>query len=247
LKDINIQETLKALNTDGIVIFENFFNSVELQELNQEYEKILSDKSVQFPENKNAANINESYLSKNKLHALYSAFFSTQFITLSSEVWGKEFEHCHDIYVMKDIEGSYNIAQDLHFDIIKQLKFFIYLNDIDENNGAFEYVAGSHKWTEKLRENSPNEINFKNREISRNLPKEYGSSKPLIAKAGTVFIFDTNMFHRAGEFKSGVRKIIRGHTWNHHPGSQVDNGLSAYTNNSFAKKALRKLLRVFSI
>lgn len=73
---------------------------------------------------------------------------------------------------------------------IKFLKFFIYLNDVDENGGPFVYIKTSHRkkfwgWLKKYRWNDD--------EIEMRYPKQ----KVLCTgKIGDMFIADTTGFHK---------------------------------------------------
>ena len=102
----------------------------------------------------------------------------------------------------------------MHYDVQKCLKFFIYLNDVTANNGAFVFIGGTHHWVENIRRSSDaSNITFENRDFSRKLPFDESHVIPLEAKAGTMFIFDTDIFHRTGTTSLGERKIMRGHTY----------------------------------
>ena len=82
------------------------------------------------------------------------------------------------------------------------------------NKGDFEYVPGTHKWVENLRRSDrASENTFENRELSQQLPYQEEDIRAIEVPAGTLFIFDTDMFHRTGTTSVGERRIMKGHTY----------------------------------
>ncbi len=118
-----------------------------------------------------------------------------------------------DVFQTLDTINSDHIAQKPHFDRIPTLKFMLYINDIDENNGAFCLSPGSHHW---VRQNfplpRPKHSDKDYFEKSRNLPSP--SIENLIqikGKAGQLLIFHTDCIHHQGIVKKGDTRIIRAH------------------------------------
>ena len=105
---------------------------------------------------------------------------------------------------------KYHNTQYLHADVVfPSVKIWIYLNDVNEENGAFVFAKGSHtpswKWT-------LNEYKMSLR------PQDYGCITPeyaesagiletsLSAPANTVIISNHMGYHRRGEFRLGARR-----------------------------------------
>jgi hypothetical protein len=85
----------------------------------------------------------------------------------------------------------------------KFVKFFFYLNDVDENGGPFCYVRGSHRqrfkgWSSKVRW-TPEEI-----------IAQYGADRIVLltAQLGDMLIADTNGFHRGTKVLSTDRSML---------------------------------------
>jgi ectoine hydroxylase-related dioxygenase (phytanoyl-CoA dioxygenase family) len=85
----------------------------------------------------------------------------------------------------------------------KFLKFFFYLNDVDENGGPFCYVRGSHKnkfkgWTSKYRWTLDEIVAI------------YGEDKivKLTANLGDMIVADTTGFHRGAKARSADRSML---------------------------------------
>ena len=85
----------------------------------------------------------------------------------------------------------------------KFIKFFIYLNDVDEKTGPFCYTEGSHKqkfydWKSKYRWNHEEIENI------------YGKDriKYLTGKAGDVLVANTTGFHRGVKCAESERRML---------------------------------------
>ena len=118
-----------------------------------------------------------------------------------------------DVFQTLDNPNTFHSAQKPHFDRIPTLKFLLYLNDINLENGPFSLSPGSHHWVEKKfpipRENFNNETLLEN---SRNLPDIIlGNLQKVPGKAGQLLIFTTDCIHHQGIVQSGETKIIRAH------------------------------------
>ena len=139
------------------------------------------------------------FFSSTGMQDLIDAYFANRNIQANTKIWA-----------IKDTEKITHIAQDLHFDISRTLKYFLYLNDVTEENGAFRCIPGSHNSiTKGIRIRYKDEINYNNRHLSR-VKEQEGESMCVEGKAGTLIIFDTNVLHQAGFCSKGYRKIMRG-------------------------------------
>ena len=85
------------------------------------------------------------------------------------------------------------------------VKTFLYLRDVDETNGPFCYVPGTHKpsaLTQKIgRLNYPNDG-----VIERKFPPD--RRRMCTGKAGTLIFCDTTGFHKGGHPTAGVRFLV---------------------------------------
>ncbi len=116
------------------------------------------------------------------------------------------FDHMSLAISAKSKEPDSNAAQLFHFDLErpKWLKFFIYLNDVDENNGPHFFVPKTHK-------------NFGIKKVIRNkgysriddeiIKKFYSEIKTIKGKKGTLLIEDTRGLHKGSVVKENYRCI----------------------------------------
>jgi ectoine hydroxylase-related dioxygenase (phytanoyl-CoA dioxygenase family) len=94
------------------------------------------------------------------------------------------------------------------------LKFFIYLTDTDEHNGAMRVLPGSNLRNRHDRERAMRDINLN--DIANVLPEPQTPSIPVCGPAGTLFVFDTDVCHGASAVEPGRhRRTMRGHTHAH--------------------------------
>lgn len=87
-------------------------------------------------------------------------------------------------------------------DDYKLIKIFMYLNKVEENNGPFTYIKGSHKnpW-----------VNFSGDEYDINKIYEvYGKESicRLTGNVGTIIFADTNGLHCGQKLKHGKRYLV---------------------------------------
>ena len=106
-----------------------------------------------------------------------------------------------------------HIAQSPHFDRIPTLKFLLYLNDMDKNNGAFMLSPSSNNWVKnKFGIPRPPFMSKDYLNVTRNPPQLLlNRLKPIEGKAGTLIIFDTDTIHHQGLVKEGESRILRFH------------------------------------
>ncbi|MEQ8625576.1 MAG: phytanoyl-CoA dioxygenase family protein [Vicingaceae bacterium] len=212
-----IDEILTLLKDFGVVILPDFLDSDDLNNLKSEFELLLSSpddaskKETPYSDGR-AIRITKKKLSKDSYPVTCKTFnsefmesFKNSYLTVKSTL-------NEEIFVVKDVKGSKHIANDMHFDVIPTLKFFIYLTDTTAKNGAFTCVPKSHLETKKIRESADKKISFKNREYTRELNYKEEDVFPIEGPAGTLIIFTSETFHKAGIVSEGERMVMRGHS-----------------------------------
>lgn len=132
-------------------------------------------------------------------------------------------EHfCRDIFMTREVPGDTMDRNGyLHFDRLWALKFMLYLSDVDEHSGAFSVIPGTHKLGARLRREQW-QITNQYADVLNRLEIDYpdlGYSKkqaqPLTGKAGTVIVFDSDIFHYGGvidsKYPHNSRFVVRAH------------------------------------
>jgi hypothetical protein len=100
---------------------------------------------------------------------------------------------------------------------------------VDVNEGQFQYIKGSHKWSSERKMND-----YSDDWINKNCKEEIVDFK---ASAGTLIIYDAKGIHRAKPFQNSkfVRKSVFVQFDNN-----IEDGTPIYLNTSFFKKELIK-------
>ena len=103
---------------------------------------------------------------------------------------------------------------------VKQSKSIVYLTDVDEDNGPFQYIKNSHNSKQVYLDSFKyNYDQFQNRfsetEVQRIIKKEPERLKTFAAPAGTVILTDTRGIHRGKPIKEGMRYALTNYLWMH--------------------------------
>ncbi len=95
----------------------------------------------------------------------------------------------------------------------RQFKSLLYLTDVNDDNGPFQVILGSHD-----RKNISNDsktanlesmqCQFNQQTVEKILKDEPERLKTLTAKAGTVVLVDTSTIHRGLPLKNGIRYAL---------------------------------------
>jgi hypothetical protein len=135
--------------------------------------------------------------------------------------------YCEDVYMTKEIHSDRGLARNgyLHFDRNWAFKILVYLSDVEEGCGPFSAVPKSHHLGKSLRQLGWDKYNKFEKIPNRadidfpDVKKLLGDVQPIYGKAGTVIIFNSDVFHLGGVVKPGKERwIIRSHSrsWHHY-------------------------------
>ncbi len=131
-------------------------------------------------------NVAQSYLNTNEL-SINATFFISNSLKISEE-------------------EKYKNAQYFHWDndFTKFFKLYIYLNDVNLDNGPHIFVPGTHKI--KKKENKLCRL-FSDESINRNYPE----TKTFLGKKGTCFLVDSYGIHKGLTPKNNYRLMLNIH------------------------------------
>jgi len=95
----------------------------------------------------------------------------------------------------------------------RQFKAILYLNDVTEENGAYQIIKKSHKLLPLLDDIKTGGLDYKivrfsDQQINKILNKNPERLHTLTGKAGTVIIKDCSAIHRGSPLKSGKRYAL---------------------------------------
>ncbi len=234
---------VEALERDGIVVVENFLLESEFDAVTREFEDANQDKKMSPYKGDPNARLwrTQIFLSPDSARQFPHIVENFQQSDLLNEVAGTvigrrvhERPHIYlDTYENLNDDGFENdIEIVLHADLhTATMKMFYYLNDVDESNGAFVYVKGSHKLTSR-RLAHEYDLSIRQAKLKRGMPirsellayrgKEVrniidpnrlramrAEETHFSVRANSLVIANNMGFHRRGEFSEGrPRKAI---------------------------------------
>lgn len=109
-------------------------------------------------------------------------------------------------------EGNSGSGFGWHVDhtILKYPKAMVYLCDVDKNNGAFQYINGTHNFLKKINIRLKNNFDFNQNffsenEISKFIENNNLSCSTIEGNAGSVILFDGSGIHRGSPLKEKLR------------------------------------------
>jgi len=95
----------------------------------------------------------------------------------------------------------------------RQFKAILYLNDVTEENGAYQIIKKSHKVLPLLDDIKTGGLDYKivrysDQQINKILNKNPERLHTITGKAGTLIIKDCSAIHRGSPLKSGIRYAL---------------------------------------
>jgi len=249
IPDSGVKEYIRTLKKDGIVIIPNFLNKETFTKLRNEFEKekqktefipfISPHLKDRYSESKLVfGTIKQTNDSQSNLFFLIDKHIrENHFIRkVASSVMKKNIDKfaVSRIFIYKKINDTLvdiETTRFFHSDVAyPSVKAFLYLNDVDKNNGAFIYSKGSHKLTfrrlifEYIK--SIRRAKVKAGDVSLEEKEEadkrgwHGLTEDeerflkikgfnIEGKANTLIIFNVMGYHRRGDFSSNnPRELI---------------------------------------
>lgn len=221
-----IDSYIEDVNKNGIVVLPNFFTGDELKSLQDECKRLAQNKA------------NTKHKMEDKTFRIYGADKESEIIKkLYSE--NELFNKVAEVYYGKSVnrtdtvyQESYPSSKDrfergfglsgFHFDgIPRRFKIFVYLEDVELENGPFTYIIGSNDLSSfgKLAKMKKQYVeggqtasgSYDHTYYSKEEEEKYKlweKATPMVAKAGSVIFGETRGLHAAGEVKSGSRKVL---------------------------------------
>lgn len=217
-KDSSLEDKMNLLKKEGVFKIDSFYSSKMIKGMHDETMHLVKKKAGNYEFGRN---LRGGELSKFRSSPhIFKAYSAKWMKDLNEAYVGHNDRYCKEIYATYDYLNDKGLGRNgyLHFDRYWAFKFFIYLTDIDKTNGAFSCVPGSHTKGKSIREGAWNKTKNYSKVKNRILydyddMKEYEKLiEPVEAPAGTVIVFDTDVFHMGGMVEDGKsRLVIRSH------------------------------------
>jgi hypothetical protein len=117
-------------------------------------------------------------------------------------------------------EGNLGSGQGWHRDspAFKQTKAILYLTDVSDANGPFQYLEGTHSPASVAIEQARNgftlnQNRFTDDEMDRVIARNPDRLRTLTASAGTLIVTDTRGLHRGMPIREGARYALTNYMW----------------------------------
>lgn len=194
----------EEFNENGFLVLSGFY---ELDnEILQKADNLMQDYSYKAGRRFLTHNVEEITHDLKKL--IYNQEIQMFFNSITAEHL-----RCKDVMLTHDYLNKIEINQFLHFDRWRSLKAMVYLTDVTEENGAFSVVPKTHSEGARLRriyKNLPYSV--RPNRIETDFPELYEKPEKIVAPAGTLILFDSDIFHKGGDINDGNERIlIRSH------------------------------------
>lgn len=174
----------KQFKKNGFVVIRNFFNSEEIDKINELYKTL------------NITNLDEIYTNlkdRDPQINLEIDLFLKNIYAPRLEKYFKNYSIGGGAFLIKGTGESSVSSLHQDWNVVDETKYYSMgvwcpLIDVNENNGCLQIVPGSHNWFNKLR-------SFNMPSICINFEDVNSVLKPVISKQGDAVIFAHNVFH----------------------------------------------------
>lgn len=204
----NTSHEIKELRENGIVIINNFLSDKECENHIIEIDKLIKNNSISWEDSEKS---DVRIMGYDNLNKKAKQMFSKIDHLFNDYI---DFRKNNNNFLMANKvtfkENNLGSGGGWHRDSInrRQLKFLIYLSDVNIVNGPFEYIPKTHHSINKFKTNKflTKKVRYSNDEIR--VFKDSLPSKIFNAKKGTCIIFDSSGLHRGTPIKKGFRYAI---------------------------------------
>ncbi|WP_420547763.1 phytanoyl-CoA dioxygenase family protein [Curvivirga sp.] len=215
-------EVLKRIQVYGAVVIKDFCPKEQLKSLDQDYWTVVDaeekDRSkyvnavIEFP-GSTVMSVLDYKVTAENLPTFHKIFWSEYMRSIAAKYFSPlKVSLNNTVYVTNDTSNpDQKHITDWHFDQLHSLKFYLYLEDTNEDNGALQIIPGSHH---EAFSRSNCGLMSGLEYFDNKIPEEQVvNAVNLNAQAGDLIIFDTNCFHRGGRIEPNkIRRVIRGHS-----------------------------------
>jgi len=203
----------ELLHKNGICIIENFWDEATCAAARAEIERIL----VEYPDYVHPhPKADFRVFGAENLSDLISRFSNNaMFRSMASRYNCTPTRTAFTMAAKMPVRlGSLGSGEGWHRDaFFRQFKAIIYLSDVTEENGPFQFIEGSYKLGNILKDIWHGKLGYmQNRirddQVDALLRKDTSRLQTYTAKAGTLILVDTSSIHRGMPIREGVRYAL---------------------------------------
>jgi len=200
----------------GLARIPGWLTEEQLGPLRDEFQALLADRSafvrpLEYPAGRAVA-LTRTDLDAARHPHTARVFGDPRLAEVCRAVYGPGHRLNEEIWLTRD-EPREDPINELHFDRIPSLKFFLYLRRTAEDDGALRCVPGSHHRTRAIARyhlrRGRRVVDLPNFDVPADLPP----SQPITGDAGCLVVFSTDVYHQGGRVAPGhERWVMRGHS-----------------------------------
>jgi hypothetical protein len=204
---------LKDLERDGICIIQGFWSAEDCAAARAEIDRVITEYPKYVNKNakadkriygaNNASALIDKFAKDEKLLSIASAYSRTDTTTA--------FTLAARMPASADNHGS---GEGWHRDaFLRQFKAILYLSDVAQENGPFQFIQDSHResWILKDMKNGGlkyMQYRIEEEKITHILANKPGRLKTCTGLAGTLMLIDTSAIHRGKPIQAGTRYAL---------------------------------------
>ncbi len=208
------QSYVKKIKENGFVMIENFYSIRECQELRLKIDSYIDkkDKEGLLWQDKDDKS-DKRIFGAEHLSQIIMDYHKNEFIRSIAENYFRGQMTCVTTLASRldEQEGNKGSGGGWHYDARNfEFKSFIYLSDVDIDNGPFQIIKKSHHFRETIKhlfltKNDGINTRFSSRQVSKVIEKDPELYQAIIAPAGTLILVDTSAMHAGMPIRKGSR------------------------------------------
>ncbi len=213
-EDEQTRGILNALNTRGYYVYEGYYTPEQCAAMRNEIDTVIEDNkdSVSFDDLIGDARL----FGAEKVSEMIDQFNKDEYFQKLSDLYHGEHAPAPFTMAARLVPNDINKDKDhgWHRDSLRrQFKTIVYLDDVTEENGPFQYITESQHMSSIFFDTMSGQIPYMSSAITAQSVKRLTDKDPsrlhtVTGKAGTVVIADTTGIHRGSTIKSGHRYAL---------------------------------------
>ncbi|MGB0897273.1 MAG: phytanoyl-CoA dioxygenase family protein [Flavobacteriaceae bacterium] len=218
-----VKQVMDLVYSKGYCVVQNFLSIDECQSLREEVDQVLAAHADELWKDKIGAD-KRAFGIDRVSEKIKSLFYKHSFIVATREAYYQLGEqHLLGCTMANRIEAKSNnlgSGGGWHRDSVnvRQFKAILYLTDVTEKNGAFQYVTGTQDRNTVFEGILKHSFHYKHnrftpKEIEKILVDRKHELHTLTGKAGTLILVDTSGIHRGKPIEVGVRYALTNYYW----------------------------------
>jgi len=214
----NLKEIIDFVMKEGVFVYQDFFSSEKCALLKREFDLILHQNEHKIWKDSNGADTRCYGVDRLSKFVKEQFYYNTDIVALR-ELFLLQKDENIDGFTMSNrvvaVEGNLGSGQGWHRDSVnkRQFKVILYLTDVSDKNGPFQYLKGTQNKKSVLEgilnyDLEYNHNRLKEEDVQQYLDTGKYELSTLTGKAGTLIVVDTSGIHRGMPIEEGERYAL---------------------------------------